>query len=339
METDNRNTSVVGLTREELPSLATTSAGFNTLPPELTDLVFRHASEDRDTALACTLVSRSWRDLALPHLFSALTVARQAAFENLLTFLNTAPHITRCVRALELGQISDEDEDCNSQDAPPPAVRLDSLVALVAKLPALRVLLLRGIFFVDPPSTNPPIRANPVASPGVASSGVLKHLEVHGCFTHSIPDVPLVDLLTLIGVLQALPAESIALRFVNIATSSPSDPRMSRITNPPTRLHVRELMLDSADCQPDYDMSSLYDTFCQILAPESLESLRCRVGRDTTTSPSLMRSFGDFLHLTAGALLRLDLPFALSHPVQPLEDDPGMRSVTISIRKYADLQY
>ncbi|KAH9888796.1 hypothetical protein C8Q73DRAFT_838699 [Cubamyces lactineus] len=104
-----------------------TPTGFSALPVELIDLIFQHAFEDVGTASACTLVSRDWRELALPHFFSSVSVGRRTAFEDLRDFLDTHPHIARCIRTLKLKQTS----DCTSRGSLT-AVSLDRLGSMRA---------------------------------------------------------------------------------------------------------------------------------------------------------------------------------------------------------------
>ncbi|KAJ8482626.1 hypothetical protein ONZ51_g5245 [Trametes cubensis] len=291
-----------------------TSSNIDALPVELIDLVFQYASEHIDTTSACSLVSRTWREIALPHLFSWLTVERRDAFEDFRDFLERHPHITRCIRTLELAQISDSTSRGSLS-----AVGLDSLTELVAKLPALQVLFLRGVFFVDPQHPD----ASILTSPGT-SHRQLKHLEIRDCFGHVKSDLPLIDLPTLIGILQTLPADSVTLSYENIVAIPPSDPRMTRMLRPSTRLHLREITLDSVefDDQRHDDMRHLYDALRQVLAPGYLHSFLSRVGFGTYPDPESMRAFGELVHSTAETLQHLGLPFTVRHLVKASEHLP-----------------
>ncbi|KAI0323443.1 hypothetical protein GY45DRAFT_1439593 [Cubamyces sp. BRFM 1775] len=301
------------MTTAEEKSQSHTTTDFNVLPVELIDRVFQYASEDLDTASACTLVSQSWRELALPHLFSWLTVARRTTFEDFRDFLDTHPHIARCIRTLELAQLS----DCTTRSTLW-VVSLDSLIELVAKLPVLRVLLLRGIFFLDPP---PRDAFESTLTTPAALHKRLEHLEIHGCFDHVVSDALLIELPTLTGILQAFPANSITLSSVNVPTPGP---RTTSILDPSTRLHVRELLLDGVDCkrQPNYDMAHLLTALREVLAPGCLQSFLSRVGLDTRPDPGSMGAFGELVHSTAETLQHLGLPFALRHLIKASEDKP-----------------
>ena len=82
--------------------LSIESPYFRALPLELADAILEHASHDKATLSACTLVSHAWRNLARPHLFSSLTVACQETFDDFDDFLGSHPDIARLVRRLEL---------------------------------------------------------------------------------------------------------------------------------------------------------------------------------------------------------------------------------------------
>ena len=74
----------------------------NVLLPELVDVIFRYASQDKATISACALVSRDWRELALPHLFSDLKFRTRNArpLKHFQDFIDAHPHIARYVRKL-----------------------------------------------------------------------------------------------------------------------------------------------------------------------------------------------------------------------------------------------
>ena len=129
MEGDNKPHSKSHVwTIERTPSLCL-RYGLDVLPPELVDFVFAHTSYDKATISACALVSRSWRSLCIPHLFSSLTVIRHADITDLEHFLNANQHIAGCVRKLELNQL----------EPPNATVSCVTVAELCAKLPGLQI--------------------------------------------------------------------------------------------------------------------------------------------------------------------------------------------------------
>ncbi|KAI0718732.1 hypothetical protein C8T65DRAFT_827407 [Cerioporus squamosus] len=71
------------------------------LPVELFHQVMTIIHE-RDTIVACSLVSQRWRAVALPYLFSTMTVREAQDFDAFLSLMAEAPHISPCIRTLTL---------------------------------------------------------------------------------------------------------------------------------------------------------------------------------------------------------------------------------------------
>ncbi|RPD54925.1 hypothetical protein L226DRAFT_82748 [Lentinus tigrinus ALCF2SS1-7] len=57
---------------------------------------------DKESMAACSLVSRRWRAVALPYLFSTVSVAEEEDFDKFLAFLAETPHVTQQIRSLSL---------------------------------------------------------------------------------------------------------------------------------------------------------------------------------------------------------------------------------------------
>ncbi|RDX51789.1 hypothetical protein OH76DRAFT_273240 [Lentinus brumalis] len=74
------------------------------LPVEVFHQILATLQDGRepDTIATCSLVSRRWRAVALPYLFSVITIREEADFEDFLDFVANAPHICRCIRTLTL---------------------------------------------------------------------------------------------------------------------------------------------------------------------------------------------------------------------------------------------
>ncbi|PIL23164.1 hypothetical protein GSI_14473 [Ganoderma sinense ZZ0214-1] len=113
------------------------------LPPELLHAIFawmEHEPPPRTTFVACSVVSRLWRDIALPYLFSTLKARRRESFANVIPFLETHPHIAACVKRLWLQR--------TGVSAPKPEVDYETVSALLARLPALVNLSFHTVKFV-----------------------------------------------------------------------------------------------------------------------------------------------------------------------------------------------
>ncbi|KAH9889845.1 hypothetical protein C8Q73DRAFT_705673 [Cubamyces lactineus] len=293
------------------PGKAGPSLGLEGLPLELSNVVFEHMATEKASLATCTLVSRGWRDIALPHLFRSVEGVQQTALSDFVHFLDARPRIPRLIRTLRINGISGI-----SNNYLPGVVSLETLTALTAKLPSLQKLFLHKVFFADTPADP----SNGTVTGAVASARRLDQLVVHGCFDESKPERA-VSLPALLGMLDAFPADSTSLHSLMVADVPPSDPLMARVLNPPERLRVCELTLSrlTSRRRPHHDeMGHLYDALRHVVAPGCLRSLRARVERDTAPESESMQPFGSLVHYAARTLL----PFALRHPVLSSEDNP-----------------
>ncbi|KAI0323542.1 hypothetical protein GY45DRAFT_603197 [Cubamyces sp. BRFM 1775] len=277
---------------ETMNPIAGTSLDLEVFPVELVDTIFQHMSADKSTIATCTLVSQSWRDMAVPHLFRSVEGVQQTALCDFGDFLDAHPRIARCIQTLRLSG------------------NLDSLPA---------PLCLREVFFTNT-STDP--FTTPMTG-AAASPRRLEQLSVSTCFDEWKPTVA-ISPPALICILQSFPADAVSMCLLTVADIPSSDPRMANVSNPTHRLRIRELNLAhlSSCRRSDYDLRHLYYALRRVLAPGCLQSLRTRVGIDTAADHESMRSFGKLVHFSAETLLELGLPFALRHPVDALEDTP-----------------
>ncbi|KAJ2984104.1 hypothetical protein NUW54_g10563 [Trametes sanguinea] len=71
-----------------------------TLPLDVLHAVFQHTS--KPTLLACSVVSRIWREAAVSYLFASIEIARSAGqcAEVSKELLDMCPHLTRHIRRL-----------------------------------------------------------------------------------------------------------------------------------------------------------------------------------------------------------------------------------------------
>ena len=117
------------------------------LPPELLHAIFAWMERESSPAphttfVACSVVSRLWRSVALSYLFSTLKVRRRESFEDVIPFLHAHPHIAACVKRLWLQQAG---VSCSK-----PEVDHNTVSALLARLPALVYLSFHSVKFVGP---------------------------------------------------------------------------------------------------------------------------------------------------------------------------------------------
>lgn len=136
----------------------------SSLPDELIDIII---SEVRQTTaheafsggaavrlavlMACSEVSRHWRRVTLPHLFSRISV--QHTFEEFLRFLTEKPAISSCVRCLRL---TGEPDDCDDDGIA--VIEAQILRSLVSSLPNLDTLTLETIWIRNSATGLPPLR-------------------------------------------------------------------------------------------------------------------------------------------------------------------------------------
>ncbi|KAI0323446.1 hypothetical protein GY45DRAFT_1439596 [Cubamyces sp. BRFM 1775] len=287
------------------------SRGLDILPPELVDSVFAHTLYDKATISACTLVSRNWRAMCIPHLFSSLTVVRQTdTFADFEHFLDTQKHVASYVQELEIKQL----------EPPQAAVACDVLAAMCQKLPGLKVLRLRGLWILDPM-----FDSRAPTSPGMVHLK-MKALHLDSCSNGSSG---LLSSQTLHAVLDIFPTNSLSLIYLAIANtdSQPlNDDRSSE--NPPiqrNRVRVATLSLHRVRATSPPPLDVLH----QILAPQCLQTFRARWVDVDGGHPEPLRKLGKFLGDVGGAQLRhLEFPVTIGPNVVALEDKPGMHPIT-----------
>ncbi|KAI1783307.1 hypothetical protein LXA43DRAFT_1067786 [Ganoderma leucocontextum] len=135
------------------------------LPPELLHTIFASMEYERPHAslIACSTVSRLWRDIALPYLFSTLKARRRESFADVIFFLSAHAHIAACVKRLWLQR--------GSSSFARPEVDHDTVHALLAHLPALVNLSFHTVRFV---SSRPQGDIGPSGSPPASESSAIR---------------------------------------------------------------------------------------------------------------------------------------------------------------------
>ncbi|KAJ8482621.1 hypothetical protein ONZ51_g5242 [Trametes cubensis] len=289
--------------------------GIKLLPVELTDLIFRNAIEDQTSISTCTLVSRSWRQVALPHLFSSLSITRQARFDALDGFLTSHPHIARCVRKLEVRHLPG-DVGAPTSGSHTSAITYGCIASITTKLPELQELHLQGIWFADTATM-----ADQLYPADLAVSTRLKTLTLQQCANGGNRPI---TLQTLHAILAIFPADTVSLYVLTVAHNPSYDPTASIVPSHwgQWRVHTLTLYRNNTQRWPTYDLVQLYDMLRRVIAHRCLRTLRTQYGIARQRLESL-RAFGEFLDHAGGETLRtLELPFTIAQSVYPSEDDP-----------------
>ncbi|KAM5543503.1 hypothetical protein V8D89_002754 [Ganoderma adspersum] len=145
------------------------------LPPELLHEIFvwmEHEPLPRATSFgACSVVSRIWRDVALPYLFSTLKARRRESFADIIPFLDAHPHIAACVKRLWLQQAG--------VPSAKPEVDHDTVSALLARLPALVNLSFHSVKFVGPRSPGDAVPSGPQPASESSAAQAIPSTDAH----------------------------------------------------------------------------------------------------------------------------------------------------------------
>ncbi|KAI0325888.1 hypothetical protein GY45DRAFT_174953 [Cubamyces sp. BRFM 1775] len=290
-----------------------TKSVLDVLPLEILLLVLRHASDEKLTILACSLVSRSWREMSLPHLFSSLTIKRSFDYDDFIDFLASNPNLARYVRELKLGHLPVQSSIFPDRTIRP-TLTPTSLSRITTKLPRLQALVLRSVRLDAGDDSD----AHPTIVPRR-----LKELTIDDCIVRR--DLP-VPLQVLFSILTAYPANTISLLFLTLDYEVPFVPNTQHsgaTAESIVKLEVESLVIKQAfsPTWPDSE-AQLYDAFRQTLAPRCLRSLRAHASIHRPDSGAL-RILGDFFnHAGRDALRYLELPFSIGQEVGPPESRP-----------------
>ncbi|KAI0325887.1 hypothetical protein GY45DRAFT_174954 [Cubamyces sp. BRFM 1775] len=304
--------------RDESPPVNLKIVILDKLPLEVLDLIFKHASDDKPTILACSLASRHWRDMSLPHLFFSLKVERTFDYDDFSDFLAEHPNLANYVRRLVLGYLPKHFSGLLHTTIRP-TLTPAKLSKLAAKLPRLQALVLRGVWLAEAQEVDS------TSLPSITPRG-LKELIIDGCGSGVRRDLPL-PLRTLFRILLACPANAVTLRSLFVANcdalalvqfdTQPSS-ESSASHQPTTKLDVSSLEVKSLSCDDwprhrdawELEMR-LYDAFRHILAPQCLRSLRIHPTVHGH-APDALRALGALIeHVGGEALRHLELPFSI----------------------------
>ena len=303
------------------------------------DTIFGFAP--KPTLLACSRVSRVWRELAVPYLFRSLQVCRNSSYDDFLRFLDENTDIALYIRSLTLGYAPpalappapDVTVDFNATISfTRPVVDRVLLATLADKLPRLQELKLYYIVLSSPDVSRRALTipsASAVPAPaGMAEklrSGLprLRRLSIEGCWSASASTKTACDSYTLLDILSALPVDSIYTKhiYVTVERGTSMEPQFD-LRDPPGQLDMHTLLTEA---HPDYfdpGLGRLYDAFRRATAPRCLR--RLRLDHISRRSTSCLRALGKLLtHAGLDALQELELPFTIDEVIHPLEDSPG----------------
>ena len=117
------------------------------VPPELFYEIFGLLNDDKDTLASCSCVSKYWRSLSLPWLFSRVVVPESNSFSSFLDFISAHRDLRKHIKTLRMiGEPS-------ASYPIKPHLSLLAFLSIVSELSALRTLHLWDIHACDHPST------------------------------------------------------------------------------------------------------------------------------------------------------------------------------------------
>ncbi|KAI9060348.1 hypothetical protein FKP32DRAFT_1595427 [Trametes sanguinea] len=283
------------------------TARLPTLPLDIWHIVFDRAP--KATLLACSCVSRTWREVAVPYLFASIQVKRDAGcFADISEkLLDNHPHLTRYIRRLELGR--DNDWSVISSDIYP-VVSRDLLATLFLRLPCLEELRFRSVWLS-------PLQRQ---SPDVPTTRRLKKLDLVDCGEEWKRTTP-VDPRILLDFASTVPVDMVNIELYTIQRQT-----MSPVPTPPLRLlDAPSLQLGSRleeRYRFDWENNSwVCDALCDAYAPRCLTSVTLRfwvLGNDIAS----LRTLGRFFHHACSQTMRyLVFPVMINSAVASAADN------------------
>ncbi|KAI1783305.1 hypothetical protein LXA43DRAFT_1047332 [Ganoderma leucocontextum] len=277
------------------------------LPPELFHEIFAAMQDDSErplaTLIACSVVSRLWRDIALPQLFSTFRTRRTESFTDVVRFLSTHAHIAACVKRLYLQRTGLVFPNPELKLHLKPEIDHHTVHALLEHLPALHTLCFLGVKFVDAHVVPSGSQFASSASPPVATTNTdalpddlirPHHLQwvTLQCCTVPRDPTPLFRILSLgdIGTFQV------------IHTEFPDEPLEPAALHRTLRMRKLELGLQSR-----WKLDRLLEAFQRRLEPGCVRELNvvCDNWTSIASAGALLRDVGRNLTV---------LKLRLSHP-------------------------
>ena len=199
---------------------------------------------DKNTLSACSLVMRSWIDVARSHLFRRVAYHIAAEDDNtehhtppplqdFLDFLDAKPQIGQCVRALSLTTLLPDDDPYDISGRRYRGAQLATLSSILRRTPGLRTLAVHHLVLAEP------LFPTDIISSAVGT--VLNHLDnLHvdllGLPLETVHRDYLFRLFQLVGTVDKIQFDSYIFPFLTL--------KQARTAWPPHTLkHVRELHL------------------------------------------------------------------------------------------------
>ncbi|KAL1946260.1 hypothetical protein VTO73DRAFT_15387 [Trametes versicolor] len=287
------------------------------LPVEIFDGILRNIHEDKLAILACSRVSRLWREIALPYLFASIDIYREDSFDDLQDFLDTNIELARLVRRLRL--TSQRDPTVHLQSDSFPILDRTKLRNLTAALPQLEELHLYMILLVD---------SSPDALGGPDQCLPTRRLETLTIeFVNPRSSNTPQSFLTFFNTISVFTSvKTLVLTWPPIPDALLDPAHLIRTFN------VDTLISRTPFIAPEERWHLLYDALRKALVPGCLRALHLggRYNISAGHQPATLRSFGQLVRHAAPNALRIDIPFPARWPVRPGEDSPGAESCPMS---------
>ena len=240
------------------------------IPPELFYDIFRLLSDDKDTLASCACVSRYWRSVSLPWLFSQVTVPEAKSFASFVDYFNTYPDLGAHIKTLRL--IGDPSAPHSSTSH----LNLHVFLSIISGFSALRTLHLWDINACECPCTLQLTDVDRRLKPGLRELSIRNPRGEQSWTT------------TLISLLSRYSADT--LEIVGVRLSDQLDEDMPAFAAPSSPAAVRRLTIAGSRW---LDRSS-YAFFEVMLCPGALQSLsvRCPTPECATYARSLLLAVG-----------------------------------------------
>ena len=271
------------------------------LPVELLDATVGLLVDNPPTIAACSLVCRSWRNVARVYLFSTIQVSQNDSFADLPQRFLDNPGVAGYVKTLRL--------TCNPStliwdaDVPRnyPVVDLEFLTALLPLLPRLQELSVKSHLFQLPPPNDSQVMA---LTPVRLRSLVLhpEHCTIPALFT----------------ALSILRADTVDIGYCKYALDE-EDPQTIELPRP---LAIRALSFGGGHGENDIRKLSSTE-FCGWMSTLLCTALQRGTLETLTMPPTDIGRTGAFLRDCGRNLTRLDLNIEVGPDIPPLEEHPG----------------
>ncbi|OSC98346.1 hypothetical protein PYCCODRAFT_1439379 [Trametes coccinea BRFM310] len=307
MKRRKRTSNTVDRERETI-KVPTSAIGLHSLPLEVWHIVLENAP--KPTLLACSRLSRAWRELALPHLFASFDLCQNSGnvADICEEFIDAYPHLARYIRRLRL--VRRDRWFMVSSNGRPVMVDHNLLVTLLTRLPCLEEVYLRSLGI----ST-----ASQPRSLDVPLSRRLKKLHVVDCYDAGSGNTSSTDLRTLLDLAGAVPVEIIQFEMFSVERRKDKP-----VTTPSLRLLDPRAFQFDMRCdvyyRRDQDLSWVCDVLRAAFAPRCLTSLRMSqwiLGGDIDA----LRRLGRFIaHACSRTMQHLSLPVMINSAVASAHD-------------------